>query len=221
VPEPLMDVFHRSGETSCVSEFVFRMSSRDDAPQSPIFSASRRPPPPLSSESPLRAISREREGSSTPDLSPRSARIVTADLARCSQQVARLKKELSLISSSDEDDGVEWDPSGKTIKEINSFLKKWERDCRNTTYARIAKENAVHNEKLRKKRAAKATRLQAQVRLYASEEDDNDSELDEVIWEEEEVDEETRKFYEKEPIPGDVVFLFQKLLHSLDILVTR
>ena len=58
-------------------------------------------------------------------------------------------------------------------------------------------------------------------RLFWSEEDDNDSELDEVIWEEEEVDEETRKFYEKEPIPGDVIFLFQKLRHSLDIVVTR
>ena len=192
------------------------MSCSDDAPQSPIFSFSRLPPPPVSSESPLRVISRQKEGVSTPDLSPRSARIVTADLTRCSQQVARLKRELSLISSSDEEDGVEWDPSSKTIEEINAFLKKWERDCRNTTYARIAKENAVHNEKLRLKREAKA-----QDRIYASEEDENDSELDGVIWEEEEVDEETKQFYEGEHVPGDVIFVFHKFVHSSDIVLTR
>ena len=202
-------------------QIVFQMSCGDDAPQSPIFSFSRLPPPPVSSESPLRVISRQKEGVSTPDLSPRSARIVTADLTRCSQQVARLKRELSLISSSDEEDGVEWDPSGKTIEEINAFLKKWERDCRNTTYARIAKENAVHNEKLRLKREAKAARLKAQGRIYASEEDDNDSELDEVIWEEEEVDEETKQFYEGERVPGAVIFVFHKYVLSSDIVLTR
>ncbi len=52
----------------------------DDAPQSPILSASRCPPPPVASEPPLRAIARENEGLVTPDLSPRSARIVTEDL---------------------------------------------------------------------------------------------------------------------------------------------
>ena len=197
-------------------QIVFQMSCSDDAPQSPIFSFSRLPPPPVSSESPLRVISRQKEGVSTPDLSPRSARIVTADLTRCSQQVARLKRGLSLISSSDEEDGVEWDPSSKTIEEINAFLKKWERDCRNTTYARIAKENAVHNEKLRLKREAKA-----QDRIYASEEDENDSELDGVIWEEEEVDEETKQFYEGEHVPGDVIFVFHKFVHSSDIVLTR
>ena len=59
----------------------------------------RRPPPPISSESSLRSISREREkeGMSTPDLSPRSARIVTADFAP--GQVAQVQRDLSILSS--------------------------------------------------------------------------------------------------------------------------
>jgi hypothetical protein len=139
-------------------------------------------------------------GVATPDLSPRSARIVTADLARCSQQVAQLQRELSLLSSSDEDDGVEWDPTGKTIEEINAFLKKWEKDCRNTTYARIAKENAAYKEQLKAKKASKAAMRQAKARIYVSEEDDEES--DEVICGDEVVDEETHSFYAGEDIPG-------------------
>ncbi len=48
-----------------------RMTS-DDAPRSPIFSDARRPPPSVTSES-----RDEESGSVTPDLSPRSARIVS------------------------------------------------------------------------------------------------------------------------------------------------
>ncbi len=58
--------------------FQMRKTS-GNAPQSPILSALRHPPPPVVSESPLRAITRE-DGSVTPDLSPRLARRVTADL---------------------------------------------------------------------------------------------------------------------------------------------
>ena len=71
------------------------------------------------------------------------------------------------------------------------------------------------------KREAKAARLKAQGRIYASEEDDNDSELDEVIWEEEEVDEETKQFYEGEHVPGAVIFVFHKYVLSSDIVLTR
>ena len=153
---------------------MFQTSCSDGALLSPVRGTSRRPPL-VASESPLRSISREDADVATPDLSPRSARIVTADLARCSKQVAQVQRELSLLSSSD-DDGVEWDPTGKTIEQINAFLKKWENDCRNTTYARIAKENAAYKEKLKVKKAAKVAMRQAKARLYASEDDDDDEE---------------------------------------------
>ena len=175
------------------------MSSSDDAPQSHTLGASRRPRR-VASESPLRSISREDVGVATPDLSPRSARTATADLARCSGQVAQLQRELSLVSSSDEDDGVEWDPTGKTIDEINAFLKKWEKDCRNTNYARIAKENAAYKEQLKAKKASKAAMRQAKARIYTSEEEDEES--DEVICEDEVVDEEKLSFYAGDDIPG-------------------
>ena len=93
----------------------------DYAPRSPIFSASRRPPPPVPSESPLRAIERN-DGSVTPMLSPRSTFIVTADLERCSRVAAQVNKDLALYSASEDEN--EWDPTGKSIEEIRAFLKK-------------------------------------------------------------------------------------------------
>ena len=84
----------------------------DDAHQSPIFRASRRLPPPVPSESPLRAIARD-DGSVTPMLSSR-------DLA-----VAQVKRDLELSRlSSSEDEENKWDhPTGKSIEEIRAFLK--------------------------------------------------------------------------------------------------
>ncbi len=102
------------------------------APWWPIFSASRRPPPPVPSESPLSAIARD-DSSVTLMLSPRSKRIVSADL---DDAVAR---DLKFFSSS-EDEQNEWDHTGKSIEEIRAFLKKWERECRNSNCACIAKE---------------------------------------------------------------------------------
>ena len=68
--------------------FVFQMSRCYDAPPSPALRASR-PPPPLASESLIRAIPREEDGMSTPELSPRSAKIVAADLARCTDAAGK------------------------------------------------------------------------------------------------------------------------------------
>ena len=119
-----LDVNHYF-EPSRVS-FVFRfcVSTRrtsDDAPQSPSFSASRRPPPPVPSESPLRAIAQD-DGSVTSMLSPRSTFIVTADLERCSRVAAQVNRDLALYSASEDEN--EWDPTGKSIEEILAFLKK-------------------------------------------------------------------------------------------------
>ena len=73
--------FTRYVEPSWFSEFVsrFQMSCSDGALLSPVRGTSRRPPL-VASESLLRSISREDADIATPDLSPRSARIVTADL---------------------------------------------------------------------------------------------------------------------------------------------
>ncbi len=83
-----LDVHHYF-EPSCFSfvfHSVFQMRrTSDDAPQSPIISASRRPSPPVPSESPLRAIARD-DGLVTLNLSPRSTRIVSVDLAQCSRE---------------------------------------------------------------------------------------------------------------------------------------
>ena len=139
-----LDVNHYF-EPSCFSfvfQFVFQMRrSSNYAPRSPIFSASRRPPPPVTSESPLRAIARD-DGSVTPMLSPRSTFIVTADLKRCSRVAAQVARDLELYCSSEDEN--EWDPTGKSIEEIRAFLKKWERECRNSNCASIAKEYAEY-----------------------------------------------------------------------------
>ncbi len=90
-----LDVNHYF-ELSCFSfvfQFVFQLRrTSDDAPRSPIFSASRRPPPSITSES-----RDEESGLVTLDLSPRLARIVSEDLARCSRYVAQVKRSGSII----------------------------------------------------------------------------------------------------------------------------
>ena len=165
----------------------------DYAPWSPIFSASRRLPPPVQSESPLHAIARD-DGSVTPMLSPRSTFIVTADLEQCSRAIAQVTRDLELYCSSEDEN--EWDPTGKSIEEIRAFLKKWERECRNSNYARIAKENAAY----KKQRREKLTQILAKKgRVYHSEEGDGafcyGTDFQEEIWEDEGHEGETREFY--------------------------
>ena len=79
----------------------------------------------LASESPL---PRELEGSmGTLDLSPRSARIVTADLTRCRRlrEMSMMNREISYLSSSrSEEESL--DPVGKTMEELDAFIPRSE-----------------------------------------------------------------------------------------------
>ncbi len=59
-------------------------------------------------------------------LSPRSTRIVSANLKQCSRAVAQVARDLELFSSSEDEQNI-WDPTGKSIEEILVFLKKCER----------------------------------------------------------------------------------------------
>ena len=202
-----LDVNHyfEPSRVSFVFQFVFQMRRTIDyAPRSPIFSASRRPPPTVPSESPLRAIAQD-DGSVTPMLSPRSTFIVTADLERCSRVAAQVNKDLALYSASEDEN--EWDPTGKSIEEIRAFLKKWERECRNSNYARIAKENAAYKKQRREKLTV---RLAKKGRVYHSDEDDGafcyDTDFQEDIWEDEGHEEETREFYARARVPGDNIY---------------
>jgi hypothetical protein len=80
-------------------------------------------------------------------LSPRSTRIVSANLERCYQAVAQMMRDLELFSSS-EDEQNQWDPTCKYIEEILAFLKIWERECRNSNCASIAKEYTEYKKQL-------------------------------------------------------------------------
>ena len=92
-------------------------------------------------------------------LSPRSTFIVTVDLERFSRAIAQVTRDLELFSSSEDEN--EWDPTGKSIEEIQAFLKKWERECRKSNYACIAKENAAYKKQRREKLTVRLAKKRA------------------------------------------------------------
>jgi hypothetical protein len=116
----------------------------------------------------------------------------------------QVTRDLELFSSSEDEN--EWDPTGKSIEEIQAFLKKWERECRNSNCACIAKEYAEYKKQRREKLTP---RLAKKGRVYHSEEDDGDIRYDtdfqEEIWEDEGHEEKTREFYARARVPGDII----------------
>ena len=129
-----------------------------------------------------------------------------------------MNRDLALYSASEDEN--EWDPTSKSIEEIRAFLKKWERECRKSNYARIAKENAAYKKQRREKLTV---RLAKKGRVYHSDEDDGafcyDTDFQEDIWEDEGHEEETREFYARACVPGDINFIYLgwcPVVHSID-----